>query len=87
MDIHIRKCQAGDAAFLAKSIIVAGRALGLMLEGAGKDFDPILIKIFINILGVYPVGTLLKLDTGELALVISSSRKKKKKGHWPASWM
>jgi len=26
MDIHIRKCQAGDAAFLAKSIIVAGRA-------------------------------------------------------------
>jgi ribosomal protein S18 acetylase RimI-like enzyme len=26
MDIHIRKCQAGDAAFLAKSILVAGRA-------------------------------------------------------------
>jgi ribosomal protein S18 acetylase RimI-like enzyme len=26
MDIHIRKCQAGDAAFLAKSLLIAGRA-------------------------------------------------------------
>jgi HD-GYP domain-containing protein (c-di-GMP phosphodiesterase class II) len=62
-----------------RSVMSQDRALGLMLEGAGKDFDPILVKIFINILGVYPVGTLLKLDTGELALVISSSRKKDEK--------
>jgi len=55
------------------------RALGLMLDGSGTTFDPILIKIFINMLGIYPVGTLLKLDTGELALVISSSRKKGQK--------
>lgn len=56
-----------------KSILSPDRALGLMLEGSGKEFDPILIKIFINILGVYPVGTLLKLNTGELALVESLS--------------
>ena len=62
-----------------KSILSPDRALGFMLEGAGKDFDPILIKIFINMLGVYPVGTLLRLDTGKLALVISSSRKKGEK--------
>jgi HD-GYP domain-containing protein (c-di-GMP phosphodiesterase class II) len=59
-----------------KSALSPDRALGLMLEGAGRDFDPILIKVFINMLGVYPVGTLLKLDTGKLALVVSSSRKK-----------
>jgi len=59
-----------------KSVLSPDRALGLMFDRAGKDFDPILIKIFINILGVYPVGTLLKLDTGELALVVSSARKK-----------
>jgi len=46
-------------------------ALGLMLEGTGKDFDPILLKVFINMLGVYPVGTLLLLDTGEKGLVIN----------------
>jgi len=59
-----------------KSVLSPDRALGLMFDRAGKDFDPILIKIFINILGIYPVGTLLKLDTGELALVVSSARKK-----------
>ena len=47
-----------------------------MIEGSGRDFDPILIKVFINMLGVYPVGTLLKLNTDELALVVSTSSRK-----------
>ncbi len=46
------------------------QVLGIMIEGSGKDFDPILLKVFINMLGVYPVGTLLKLDTGEIGLVV-----------------
>ena len=44
-----------------------------MIEQTGKDFDPILLKVFVNMLGVYPVGTLLKLDTGEMGLVTSSA--------------
>lgn len=44
-------------------------ALGLMLQGAGTAFDPVLLKVFINTLGLYPVGTLLILDGGEFALV------------------
>jgi len=55
-----------------KSLLSPDRALGYMFDRAGKDFDPTLIKVFINIMGVYPVGTLLRLDTGELALVVSS---------------
>jgi HD-GYP domain-containing protein (c-di-GMP phosphodiesterase class II) len=55
-----------------KSILSPDRALGYMFDRAGKDFDPILIKVFINIMGIYPVGTLLKLDNSELALVVSS---------------
>jgi HD-GYP domain-containing protein (c-di-GMP phosphodiesterase class II) len=47
-------------------------ALGMMLEGSGKDFDPILLKAFINMLGVYPIGTFLYLDTGEMGLVKES---------------
>jgi len=62
-----------------KDVMSPDRALGHMLEGAGLDYDPILIKVFINMLGVYPVGTLLKLDTGELALVVRSSKKKNEK--------
>jgi HD-GYP domain-containing protein (c-di-GMP phosphodiesterase class II) len=55
-----------------KSLLSPDRALGYMFDRAGKDYDPILIKVFINIMGVYPVGTLMKLETGELALVVSS---------------
>ena len=55
-----------------KYLLSPDRALGYMFDRAGKDYDPTLIKVFINILGAYPVGTLLKLDTDELALVVSS---------------
>jgi HD-GYP domain-containing protein (c-di-GMP phosphodiesterase class II) len=55
-----------------KSLLSPDRALGYMFDRAGKDYDPILIKVFINIMGIYPVGTLLRLDTGKLALVVSS---------------
>lgn len=45
------------------------RALGIMQEGSGKDFDPVLLKVFINMIGVYPIGTLLRLDNDEMGLV------------------
>jgi HD-GYP domain-containing protein (c-di-GMP phosphodiesterase class II) len=44
-------------------------ALGWMLEKGGTQFDPILLKVFCNMLGTYPVGTLLELESGTLALV------------------
>ncbi len=49
------------------------RVLSIMWEGSGKDFDPILLKVFIHMLGVYPVGTVLTLDTGEMAIVVPST--------------
>ena len=49
------------------------KVLGYMLQGSGTDFDPILLKVFINIVGVYPVGTLVELDTGEKGLVLPST--------------
>lgn len=50
------------------------QALGYMLEHSGTYFDPILLKAFINMLGVYPIGSLLELDSGELALVIEAGK-------------
>jgi hypothetical protein len=35
--------------------------------------DQIVVKAFINLLGIYPVGTLVVLDTFELAIVISAN--------------
>ena len=47
-------------------------ALGLMLADAGKRFDPALLKVFVNTLGLYPVGTVVRLSTGELGVVAYS---------------
>lgn len=52
-----------------KEALSPDRALGMMLKESGVVFDPVLLKVFINMLGVYPVGTVLELDTGEKALV------------------
>ncbi len=54
-------------------VLSPDRALGLMLSNSGKDFDPVLLKWFINMVGVYPVGTLVKLNTGEMGLVYKNS--------------
>ena len=45
-------------------------AFRILLEGAGTQFDPILVKKFIKCMGVNPVGTLVKLKSNKLALVI-----------------
>ena len=51
-------------------------ALRRMSESAGKDFDPILLKAFINMIGVYPIGTLVELNTGEIGLVSENPENK-----------
>jgi len=45
------------------------KALKFMLNKSGKAFDPVLIKVFVNTVGIFPVGTLVQLDTGEVAVV------------------
>jgi HD-GYP domain-containing protein (c-di-GMP phosphodiesterase class II) len=45
------------------------QALSHMIEGAGTDFDPILLKVFAMMMGTYPPGTLLQFDNGEIGLV------------------
>jgi HD-GYP domain-containing protein (c-di-GMP phosphodiesterase class II) len=50
------------------------RALAEMMNGSGTHFDPTLLKVFINMMGVYPLGTLLKFDTGEMGLVTHQAR-------------
>jgi len=53
----------------ARIAMAPDKALSIMMEGAGKKLDPILFKFFINMVGVFPVGTLVMLDTRELGLV------------------
>lgn len=48
-------------------------ALKVMLKESGTKFDPTLIKIFVNMIGVFPLGTCVQLDTGEIGLIFHNS--------------
>ena len=62
-----------SARVYARTPLSPDRAFKLMLERSGKQLDPLLLKFFINMVGVYPVGTLVMLNTRELGLVYSST--------------
>ena len=50
------------------------KALSIMMERSGTQLDPLLFKFFINMVGVYPIGTLVMLDSKELGLVTESNQ-------------
>jgi putative nucleotidyltransferase with HDIG domain len=52
-----------------KKAFTRTEALGLMLEQSGKEFNPVILKAFVNLMGVYPIGTMVALTTGELGIV------------------
>ena len=52
-----------------KTPFVSEKIVQMMLERSGKDFDPVLVKVFINMIGLYPLGTLVLLETGEMGVV------------------
>ncbi len=41
-----------------------------MLESAGRMFDPDLLRLFVARIGVFPVGSMVRLESGELGLVL-----------------
>lgn len=57
----------------AKTPHPADEALRKMFYVRGKVYDPILLKLFIQILGVYPLGSLVLLNSGEVGLVVKNN--------------
>mgnify|MGYP000878474547 CR=1 FL=1 len=53
-------------------------ALQQMWSERGRSFDVPLLKSFINMMGVYPIGSLLELNTGEIGLVMDYPDESKK---------
>ncbi|MDR0355291.1 MAG: HD domain-containing protein [Deltaproteobacteria bacterium] len=48
------------------------QALNIMLGIAGSQLDPLLLKVFVNMIGIYPIGTLVLLDSQEVAMVMET---------------
>jgi hypothetical protein len=53
---------------LSPAAVLAG-----MRDNPRRGFDSVVVKAFVNLLGIYPVGTLVVLDTFELAIVHSAN--------------
>ena len=46
------------------------RILTVLQKNDGSQFDPHLVRRFVQLLGIYPVGNLVKLNTDEVAIVL-----------------
>jgi len=46
------------------------QALSLLQAGAGRAFDPRIVRTFIRMVGIFPVGSLVRLSTGEVAVIV-----------------
>ena len=53
--------------------ITPSAVLEEMRDNPRRGLDQVLVKAFINLLGIYPVGTLVVLDTFELAVVSAAN--------------
>ena len=46
------------------------KVLDIMFKKSGKSFDATLLKLFVNCVGIVPIGSLVVLDTDEFAIVL-----------------
>ncbi len=63
-----------DALASSRAYAEGGRspdyAVKTLLEQSGTELDPVLVKVFVSMMGVYPVGSLVVLDSGEIGIVM-----------------
>jgi cyclic di-GMP phosphodiesterase len=48
-------------------------ALNVLYKGRGKQFHPALVEQFIQCIGVYPVGSVVEMNTGEIGVVYAQN--------------
>ena len=49
-------------------------AMARLVRGAGTRYDPVLLQVFVNVMGQWPPGTLLELADGRIVRSISTAR-------------
>ena len=54
--------------------ILPPQALQRIIAGSGTRFDPVVVKAFVQVMGRYPFGTLVRLNTRETGIVVGSGR-------------
>jgi HD-GYP domain-containing protein (c-di-GMP phosphodiesterase class II) len=49
-------------------------AIRYLISQADIKFDPVLVKAFAAAMGIYPIGTVLRLNTGDVGIVVRRSK-------------
>lgn len=52
---------------------VQDEAMLLLVQSAGTSLDPMLVRLFVKLMGVYPPRTVVRLSAGEIAVVLQPS--------------
>lgn len=52
---------------------VQDEAMSLLAKSAGGSLDPVLVRLFIKMMGLYPARSAVRLSDGRLAVVVSPS--------------
>lgn len=54
-------------------VMTREEALAMMREKSGDEFNPILLKVFVSMIGAHPIGSLVVLDSGEIGIVFEAN--------------
>lgn len=48
-------------------------ALEILLGESGRRFDPLVVRVLVNLMGMYPLGSAVQLSSGEVAVIYHNS--------------
>lgn len=54
--------------------LTPNKALDFMYKQKGRLFHPQMLEQFIQVIGIYPVGTMVRLNTGDIGFVIKQNK-------------
>ncbi len=69
-------CDVYDAATSLRvyhAPVLPAKVIALIISKKGSFFDPVLAKAFVQMMGIYPVGSLVRLDNQEQAVVYANN--------------
>jgi putative nucleotidyltransferase with HDIG domain len=55
------------------TVLTREDALAMMREKSGDEFDPLLLRVFVSMIGAHPIGSLVVLDSGEIGIVFEAN--------------
>ncbi len=70
-------CDAYDAMTTSRPFrreIRPDKALAVLMQGRGKAYDPALTKAFVAMLGIYPMGAVVRIDDRSVGIVYRVNR-------------